>query len=126
MADTLRAVDTAADLSPDDKVRYVAKMLLRLVGMTTLELGTKLGLGRTAIYDRTQGRTPFTVAEVVRMADIFGLPPEAFLAGPHVLIRPNIAGSDSGSIKTRRRGASVSPHVATQTLGSRPRLSLVA
>jgi len=122
MADTLQVVGGTPALGPDDKVRLVAKMLIGMHRMTELELGRRLGLPRTPIYNRMQGRTPFSVAEVARMADIFGISPEVFLAGPNALI----AGSDSGSIKTRRRGASVSPHVATSTSGSRPRLSLVA
>lgn len=90
MTDTLRVVEAAAsDLGPDEKVRLVTRMLLSMTGMSTLELGAKLGLGRTAVYDRTQGRKPFTVAEVVAMAEIFGIDPAVFLTGPAALLRTN-------------------------------------
>ncbi len=102
MTNTLRVVEAAADLGPDEKVRLVVRALLSMTGMSTLELGAALGLGRTAVYDRTQGRKPFTVAELVRMGSIFGVPPEAFLAGPTALIRgSNPLDTRTVSIKNR-------------------------
>ena len=83
MSSTLRAVGGAGT---DDKIRLVAKMLLAAHGMTTLDLGQQLGLGRTPIYDRMQGRKPFTTAEVAAMADYFGVPVAAFFAGPNGLL----------------------------------------
>lgn len=83
MSSTLRAVGGAGT---DDKIRLVAKMLLAAHGMTTLDLGQRLGLGRTPIYDRMQGRKPFTVAEVAAMAEEFAVPVAVFFAGPDALI----------------------------------------
>lgn len=83
MSSTLRAVGGAGT---DDKIRLVAKMLLAAHGMTTLDLGQQLGLGRTPIYDRMQGRKPFTAAEVAEMAEHFDVPVAAFFAGPNALL----------------------------------------
>jgi hypothetical protein len=126
MTAALRAVEDAADLDPDEKVRLVTRMLLGWHEMTEIELGRRLGLPRTSIYNRMQGRTPFSVVEVVKMGEIFRIAPEAFLAGPQALLtgsasRPKIA---PGSIKNR--GATAArPGVSCP---ARPvgRLSLVA
>lgn len=78
----LRAVED----DPDERVRTVVRMLLGMHRMSEVELGRRLGLARTPIYNRMQGRTAFTVAEVIKMADLFDVPAEVFLAGPRALI----------------------------------------
>ena len=99
---SLRVVEPPVDLDPDEKVCLVARMLLSRHRLTEIELGRRLGLSRTSIYNRMQGRTPFTVAEVVKMSLIFGVPPEAFLAGPTALIRgSNPLDTRTVSIKNR-------------------------
>lgn len=92
--------------------------------MSTLELGVALGLGRTAIYDRTQGRKPFTVAEVVKMGAIFDIEPAVFLAGPVALLR-----SAQGSVTFRKLSQTpdVRPEARnTASVPSMPSLYLVA
>ena len=88
MTAALRAVDTPT-LSVDERVRLVVRMLLGMNEMSEIELGRRLGLPRTSIYNRMQGRTPFTVAEVGAMAELFGIPPGAFLAVPSALLSTN-------------------------------------
>jgi len=78
---TPRAVD-----DPDEKVRLVVRMLLGMHRMSEIELGRRLGLPRTSIYNRMQGRTAVTVAEVVKLGELFDVAPEVFLAGPRSLI----------------------------------------
>jgi hypothetical protein len=96
MTDTLRAVGAAVDLDLKDRVRLVARMLLAMHPMTQLELGRQLGLPATPIRNRLQGRTPFTVDEIGRMTEIFGVSPEVFFAGPSALIR---AGQGAVSVR---------------------------
>lgn len=111
MTDTLRSVEGAAPgPDPDEKVRMVARMLLGMHRMTEIELGRRLGLPRTSIYNRMQGRTAFTVSEVVRMGQIFDIPPEAFLAGPKALLRP---GDGSVTVRKLPRVGSVRPGART-------------
>jgi transcriptional regulator with XRE-family HTH domain len=62
------------------------RMLMAAQGMTTLDLGRQLGLGRSPIYDRTQGRKPFTVDEVASLAEFFDVPVSVFYAGPDALL----------------------------------------
>jgi hypothetical protein len=89
---TLRTVGGAGT---DEKIRLVVKMLLAAHGMTTLELGRELGLGRTPIYDRMQGRKPFTVAEVAAMAERFAVPVAVLFGGPTALLGQ----SEEGTIR---------------------------
>lgn len=84
MSSTLRAVGGAS--GTDEKIRLVVKMLLAAHGMTTLDLGRRLELGRTPIYDRMQGRKPFTAAEVASMSEEFGVSVAVFYAGPEGLL----------------------------------------
>lgn len=85
---TLRTVGGAGTNSTDEKIRLVAKMLLAANEMTYLDLGRQLGLKRTPIYDRMQGRMSFTVSEVAAMADHFGVPVSVFFGGPAALLSP--------------------------------------
>lgn len=77
----------------DDKIRLVVRMLLAAREMTTIDLGRQLGLGRTPIYDRMQGRKPFTVAEVAAMADMFNVPVSVLFGGPGELLGRSHSGN---------------------------------
>lgn len=120
---TLRAVE--GDRSdPDESVRLVARMLLGMYRMTEIELGRRLGLPRTSIYNRMQGKTPFSVAEVVAMAELFDAPPAVFLAGPTALIRT--AGGSITTQKPTQTGA-IRPEVRKpNSVPAMPSLYLVA
>jgi hypothetical protein len=110
-------VEAAADPGPDEKVRLVARMLLGMYRMTEIELGRRLSLPRTSIYNRMQGRTPFTVAEVVRMGEIFRIAPEAFLAGPQALLR-SLSSEATRPKVTASPGVSVLSGVSDLSSGS--------
>ena len=121
MTGTLRAVGAPA-LGPDERVRLVVRMLLGMHEMSEIELGRRLGLARTPIYNRMQGRKAFTVAEVAAMAELFEVPPGAFLSGPNALL----AASGDVSIKTSARGATVSRRGARSSRLAQAHLTLAA
>ena len=103
MTSALRVVEDPG-LSPDERVRLVVRMLLGMYEMTEIELGRRLGLPRTSIYNRMQGKTSFTVAEVGAMGVLFDIPAGAFLAGPSALLRPG-SGPVTVQKPARIRGA---------------------
>lgn len=119
MTTTLRAVEAAADLDLNDRVRLVVRVLLAMQRMTQLELGRQLGLPPTPIRNRMQGRTPFTVSEIGQMSQIFGIPPDAFFVGPSALI--------GAAAKPRADTASYRPARSVPVATARPpRLRAVA
>lgn len=99
MTTALRVVEPLPEPDPDERVRLVVRMLLGWHQMTEIDLGRRLGLKRTPIYNRMQGRTAFTVSEIVRMGEIFRVAPEAFLAGPTALLRAVSLPPEAVSIK---------------------------
>jgi transcriptional regulator with XRE-family HTH domain len=64
-----------------ENVRMVVKMLLAASDMTALEMGRRLGLSRTPLYDRMQGRKPFTVDELAKLVELFHAPVGRAAAG---------------------------------------------
>jgi transcriptional regulator with XRE-family HTH domain len=69
-----------------ENVRMVVKMLLAASDMTALEMGRRLGLSRTPLYDRMQGRKPFTVDELAKLVELFHAPVGMFFAGPDAML----------------------------------------
>lgn len=70
----------------DTNVRRVVKMLLAGHEMEPRDLAEHLGVSKSAIYARLSGQKPFTVREVSRMSQLFGLSPDGFFGGPGSLL----------------------------------------
>jgi antitoxin component HigA of HigAB toxin-antitoxin module len=68
-------------------VRIVVRMLMAARGVKPAELALRLGVSKTAIFNRLGGHKPFTLAEVGEMAVFFEVPAAVLLAGPHSLLR---------------------------------------
>lgn len=66
-----------------DEIQMIVNSLLGLRRVPTTELGNYLGLSRTAMYNRLNGRytTPFTVDEIERIAHFFGIRPGLMFQG---------------------------------------------
>lgn len=92
--------------SAADSVRRVAKALLAAHDVTPAELALRLGVGKTAIYNRLSGEKPFTIDETAAMAEYFHVPVGVFFAGPAALFgnvpesraggRAGLGGRDEG------------------------------
>lgn len=107
-------------LPVDDRVRAVVRMLLAAAGMKPVDLAERIGLSKNQVWDRLRGDKPFSVAEVVGMAEVFDVPPSVFLMGPRALL-----GSAEGSITVRKSTQSRDLPVGALA-ARRPTLSLVA
>ena len=68
-------------------VRIVVRMLMAARGIRPAELALKLGVSKTAVFNRLGGQKPFTLSELGDMADLFDVPPSVLLAGPNALLR---------------------------------------
>src|SRR5215217_7766822 len=68
-------------------VRIVVRMLMAARGIRPAELALKLGVSKTAIFNRLGGQKPFTLSELGAMAELFDVPPAVLLAGPNALLR---------------------------------------
>ena len=102
-------------LPVDDRVRAVVRMLLAAAGIKPVDLAERIGLSRSEVWDRLRGDKPFSVAEVVEMAELFDVPPSVFLMGPSALFG-EAAEDDKivpGSIKDRGNVPGVSRHVTS-------------
>lgn len=93
----------------EENVRVVARMIMAARGVKPAELALRLGVSRTAIFNRLGGHKPFTLAEVGIMAEFLDVPAAVFLAGPNALLgtasQPKIV---PGSIKNPRASHGVS------------------
>jgi transcriptional regulator with XRE-family HTH domain len=99
--------------SAADAVRRVAKALLAAHDVAPAELALRLGVGKTAIYNRLSGEKPFTLDETAAMSEFFGVPVGAFFAGPAALF-----GSIPESAAGGRAGAGGSiPEAPTRAAG---------
>jgi len=98
----------------EEDVRQVARMLVKLRGISLPEFALRLGISRTAASNRLggplpySGKKPFTVTEVGMMAEFFEVPAALFLAGPAALL----SRVSDVSIKTNSNPSSVSRRVA--------------
>jgi hypothetical protein len=82
----------------EENVRVVARMIMAARGVKPAELALRLGVSRTAIFNRLGGHKPFTLAEVGIMAQFLDVPAAVFLAGPATLIRSAaVVSSPSGT-----------------------------
>jgi transcriptional regulator with XRE-family HTH domain len=106
-------------LPVDDRVRAVVRMLLAAAGIKPVDLAERIGLSKNQVWDRLRGDKPFSVAEVVQMAELFDVPPSVFLMGPSALFgeaADDSSGTDKivpGSIKDRGNVPGVSRHVTS-------------
>jgi hypothetical protein len=110
---------TAGASQVEENVRLVARMIMAARGVRPAELALRLGVSKTAMFNRLGGSKPFTVAEVGIMAEFLDVPPAVFLAGPNAMIQ-SARGSTTGHQGSRIPG--VSQPVATPY----PRLRAVA
>lgn len=61
---------------------------VRASGLTQEAIGRRLGIGRTAVAQRMTGRTPWTLAEAIVLADLLGTPVADLLGTPQTRREP--------------------------------------
>lgn len=62
-------------------------MLMSVSGSTAEDLAPVLSISRSAIFQRLNGTSRFTVAELAKLADHFDVDPGMFFADPRGLLR---------------------------------------
>lgn len=106
----------------EENVRVVARMIMAARGVRPAELALRLGVSRTAIFNRLGGHKPFTLAEVGIMAEFLDVPAAVFLAGPNAMIGTGIQ-PRAVPVSIKYRGSAPGGSTPTRPTG---RLSLVA
>lgn len=97
----------------------VARMIMAARGVKPAELALRLGVSRTAIFNRLGGHKPFTLAEVGMMAEFLDVPAAVFLAGPNALLK-------AGEGTLTRPYVTGRPRAPRTDTPQRPSLRLVA
>lgn len=98
---------TTQELSPvdvDDRIRRVANLLCVYREITHQELGRQMGIEKSSMSLRMNGKRPFKASEVALMADLLGAPVQAFFAGPEALFGdpPMTSGTERRSLLRER------------------------
>lgn len=89
----------------DANVRRVVKMLMSVTGSSAEDLAPVLSISRSAMFQRLNGTSRFTVAELASLADHFDVDPGMFFADPQTLLRRRATLPDQravSSVQTRR------------------------
>ncbi len=71
----------------DGNVRRVVKMLMSVSGDSAEDLAPVLSVSRSAMFQRLNGTSRFTVAELASLADHFDVDPGMFFSDPQTLLR---------------------------------------
>lgn len=82
----------------DDNVRRVVRMLMSLSGASAEDLAPVLSISRSAMFQRLNGTSRFTVAELSKLAGHFDIDPGMFFSDPRSLLRQRATIGDTGRL----------------------------